>query len=102
MVARADGTLTKNYQFVFAMSPERQVYLVVPFKGFGHHVSSGQQVSVESLFNQTHFQRRVAKARILEREVWSRCLNAVSVESDRGILLAKEKQSAKIDACVRY
>lgn len=54
VVARADGALTKNYQFVFAISSE-QVYFAGPFKGFGHHVSSGQQVSVESLFNQTPF-----------------------------------------------
>jgi hypothetical protein len=55
VVARADGALTKNYQFVFAMSSEGQVYFAGPFKGFGHHVSSGQQVSVDSLFNQTPF-----------------------------------------------
>lgn len=55
VIARADGALTKNYQFVFAVSSEGQVYFTGPFKGFGHHVSSGQQVSVESLFNQTPF-----------------------------------------------
>ena len=55
VVARADGPLTKNYQFVFATSSEGQVYFTGPFKGFGHHVSSGQQVSVDSLFNQTPF-----------------------------------------------
>jgi len=51
VVARSDGALTKNYQFVFATSSEGQAYFAGPFKGFGHHVSSGQQVAVESLFS---------------------------------------------------
>ena len=55
LVARSDRGLTKNYQFVFATSSEGQVYMAGPCKGFGHHVSSGQNVAVDSLFNQTPF-----------------------------------------------
>lgn len=55
LVARTDGPLTKNYQFAFAVSSWGEVYFTGPFKGFGHHVSSGQEISVNSLFNQTPF-----------------------------------------------
>jgi len=34
-----------------------QVYFTGPFKGFGHHVWSGQSVPVSSLFNQTPFSK---------------------------------------------
>jgi hypothetical protein len=55
LVARADGDLTKNYQYAFAVGSERRVFFTGPFKGFGHHVNSGQSVPVNSLFNQTPF-----------------------------------------------
>jgi len=56
LVARADGPVTKNYQYVFAVSSEGTVSLTGPFKRFeGHHVKSGQQVSIDSLFNHTPF-----------------------------------------------
>jgi hypothetical protein len=55
LVARTDGVLTKNDQFVFATSSNGGVCFAGPFKGYGHHVSSGQQVDVSSMFNQTPF-----------------------------------------------
>lgn len=54
LVARADGVLMKH-QFAFAASSNGAVYFTGSFKGFGHHVGSGQAVSVASLFNQTPF-----------------------------------------------
>lgn len=58
LVARADCGLTKNHQFAFAVSSNGEVYFTGPFKGFGHHVWSGQAVSVASLFNQTPFSKK--------------------------------------------
>lgn len=55
LVARLAGSLTKNDQFVFGTSSNGQVCFAGPFKGYGHHVSSGQQVAVSSMFNQTPF-----------------------------------------------
>jgi hypothetical protein len=55
VVARFDNGLTKNYQFVFGTSSNGQVCYAGPFKGFGHHVSSGQSVAVNSLFGNTPF-----------------------------------------------
>jgi hypothetical protein len=55
LVARADGALTKNYQFAFGTSSNGQVCYCGPFKGHGHHVSSGQAMPVNSMFNQTPF-----------------------------------------------
>jgi hypothetical protein len=57
VVARADGDLTKNYQYAFVVASGGQVYFTGPFKGFGHHVWSGRSVSVNSLFNQTPFSK---------------------------------------------
>lgn len=54
VVARKDGDLTKNYNFVFAVS-SAGVYFSGPYKGFGHHVTSGQSVEVNSLFGQTPY-----------------------------------------------
>lgn len=55
VVARSDGALTKNYNFVFGTSSDGTVRYNGPYKGFGHHVSSGQSVDVNSLFGQTPF-----------------------------------------------
>ena len=55
IVARSDGNLTKNYNFVFAVSPAGEVYFSGPYKGFDHHVTSGQSVEVNSLFGQTPY-----------------------------------------------
>jgi hypothetical protein len=55
LVARNDGALTKNDQFVFGTSSNGQVHFAGPFKGFGHHVNSGQSVEVTSMFNNTPF-----------------------------------------------
>ena len=53
VVARNDGNLTKNYNYVFGVSSSGDVYFSGPYKGFGHHVSSGQSIEVNSLFGQT-------------------------------------------------
>ncbi|MCG7997342.1 MAG: hypothetical protein JAZ06_18215 [Candidatus Thiodiazotropha taylori] len=55
MVARSDGDLTKNYNYLFAVSSGGDVYFSGPYKGFGHHVTSGQPVEVNSLFGQTPY-----------------------------------------------
>jgi hypothetical protein len=56
LVTRTDGPLLKNYQWAFGVGSEGTVAMIGPFKDFAdHHVSSGQPVSVESLFNHTPF-----------------------------------------------
>lgn len=57
VVARSDGGLTKNYNYIFASSSDGTVCFAGPFKGFGHHVSSGQTVEVSSLFGQHPFKK---------------------------------------------
>jgi hypothetical protein len=57
LVARIDGATTKNDNFVFATSPGSIVQFAGPFTGFGHHVSSGQSIQVNSLFGHTPFSR---------------------------------------------
>jgi len=56
LVARVESGTTKNYQFVFATSSDRNAYYSGPYKGFkDHHVESGQSISVNSLFGHTPF-----------------------------------------------
>lgn len=55
LVARVDGPTTKNYNFVFATNSDGTVQFAGPFKGFGHHVNSGQSIPVNSLFGNTPF-----------------------------------------------
>jgi len=56
LVARVDGDVTKNYQFVFAVSSDGATYFSGPFKAFsGHHVMSSQSIPVNSLFGHTPF-----------------------------------------------
>jgi hypothetical protein len=55
IVARRDRNLTKNYNYVFGVSSAGEVYFSGPYKGFGHHVTSGQSVEVNSLFGQTPY-----------------------------------------------
>ena len=55
IVTRSDGDLTKNYNYLFAVSSVGEVYFSGPYKGFGHHVTSGQSVEVNSLFGQTQY-----------------------------------------------
>ena len=55
LVARVESGTTKNYQFVFATSSDGTAYFAGPYKGFGHHVGSGQSISVNSLFGNTPF-----------------------------------------------
>lgn len=55
VVARSDGDLTKNYNYVFGVSSDGCVYFSGPYKGFSHHVNSGQSVEVNSLFWQTPY-----------------------------------------------
>lgn len=51
----ASGT-AKNYQFVFAFSSDGNAYFAGPYKRFAHHhVESGQNVPVNSLFGHTPF-----------------------------------------------
>jgi hypothetical protein len=55
VVARTDENLTKNYNYAFGVSSDGEVYFSGPYKGFGHHVSSGHNVEVSSLFGQTPY-----------------------------------------------
>jgi hypothetical protein len=56
LVTRVESAIAKNYQFVFAVSSDGKTYFSGPFKEFGHHhVSSGQNVPVNSLFGHTPF-----------------------------------------------
>ena len=57
IVARNAGDLTKNYNYVFAVSSAGNVYFSGPYRGFGHHVYSGQSVEVNSLFGQNPYGR---------------------------------------------
>jgi len=57
LVARVESGTTKNYQFVFATSSDGNVYFAGPYKGFGHHVTSGQSIAVSSLFGNTPFSK---------------------------------------------
>ena len=57
LVARVESGTTKNYQFVFATSSDSSVYFAGPYKGFGHHVASGQSIPVNSLFGNTPFSK---------------------------------------------
>ena len=58
VVARNDGNLAKNYNYVFGVSSEGDVYFSGPYKGFGHHFSSGESVEVKSLFGQTPYGKK--------------------------------------------
>lgn len=58
LVARIDGATTKNYNYVFGTNSNNNVQFTGPFKGFGHHVMSGQSVPVNSLFGNTSFSNR--------------------------------------------
>ena len=61
LVARVDSSVakTKNYQFVFALAADGATYFSGPFKDFAHHhVSSGDNVPVNSLFGHTPFSTR--------------------------------------------
>lgn len=55
VVARNDDDLTKNYNYVFAVSSSGKVYFAGPYKGFGHHLISGTPIDVSSLFGQTPY-----------------------------------------------
>ena len=55
IVSRSDGDLTKNYNYVFGVSSGGDVYFSGPYKGFGHHVTSGESVEIKSLFEQTPY-----------------------------------------------
>ena len=56
LVARVDGNITKNYQFVFAVSSDGAPHFAGPYKAFsGHHVMSGHSIPVNSLFGHTPF-----------------------------------------------
>ena len=57
LVARTESATTKNYNYVFATSSDGNVYFAGPFKGFGHHVTSGQSIAVNSLFGNTPFSK---------------------------------------------
>jgi hypothetical protein len=55
LVARADGSITKNYNYLVATNSAGEVFFAGPYKGYGHHVNSGQAIQVNSLFGQTPF-----------------------------------------------
>ena len=59
LVARVESGTTKNYQFVFAVASDGNAYFAGPYKQFDyHHVGSGQNVAVNSLFGHTPFSNR--------------------------------------------
>ena len=58
LVARVESGTTKNYQFVFATFSDGKVYFAGPYKGFGHHVATGQSIPVNSLFGNTPFSNK--------------------------------------------
>jgi hypothetical protein len=53
MVARSEGATTKNYNYLVAVNSGGLMHVAGPYRGFGHHVVTGGQVSVNSLFGQT-------------------------------------------------
>ena len=56
LVTRVDREITKNYLYPLATSSGGTVCFTGPYKGFdGHHVKSGQNVPVNSLFGHTPF-----------------------------------------------
>ena len=57
LVARSDGGTTKNYNYLFVTGSNGVVYFSGPYKGFGHHVTSGQSIAVNSLFGQTPYSK---------------------------------------------
>lgn len=57
LVARVESATTKNYQYVFATSSDGTVYFTGPYRGIGHHVTSGQSIPVNSLFGNTPFSK---------------------------------------------
>jgi hypothetical protein len=60
LVARVESGTTKNYQFVYAVASNGNAYFAGPFKRFDyHHVQSGQNIAVNSLFGHTPFSGRI-------------------------------------------
>jgi hypothetical protein len=55
LVARSDGFTTKNYNYLVATNSAGSVFFTGPYKGYGHHVTSGQDIQVNSLFGQTPY-----------------------------------------------
>lgn len=55
LAARSDDPKTKNYSYLVAANSARGVFFTAPYKGYGHHVNSGQAIEVNSLFGQTPF-----------------------------------------------
>lgn len=55
LVARSDGFITKNYNYLVATNSAGEVFFTGPYKGYGHHVASGQAIQVNSLFGQTPY-----------------------------------------------
>lgn len=59
LVARMERDITKNYQYAFATLRGGTISFTGPYKGFcGHHVVSGQNIPVNSLFGHTPFSKR--------------------------------------------
>jgi hypothetical protein len=52
VIARVDGEMTKNDNYLVATNSLGQVFVHGPHKGPYHHVTSDQSVEVSSLFNQ--------------------------------------------------
>ena len=58
LLTRVEREITKNYQYAVATSRGGNIYFTGPYKGFReHHVVSGQNIPVNSLFGHTPFSR---------------------------------------------
>jgi hypothetical protein len=51
-IARAAGGTTKNYNYLLATNSAGDAFMAGPYRGYGHHATSGQTVPIESLFGQ--------------------------------------------------
>lgn len=55
LVVRSNDFITKNYNYLVGTNSAGDVFFVGPYKGFGHHVTSGHAMQVNSLFGQTPY-----------------------------------------------
>lgn len=55
LVARSDDPKTKNYNYLVATNSTGVIFFTGPYKGYGHHINSGQAIEVNSIFGQTPY-----------------------------------------------
>jgi len=58
LVARVHGQTTKNYNFLVASCSNGSVHFAGPFQGYGHHVTAGQSITLNSLFGNSPIRDR--------------------------------------------